>query len=94
MACCSSTQNGWGGYAAPTFPAVGGCKAVAVEGAKKVVARFPGRVREIGCTRGCECSATPSSDHCCGKAIDYMIADGGGVSAISKLRGVTNTDYI
>lgn len=80
--CCSSTDNGWGGYPAPSVPAVGACQAVAVDGANAVVAAFPGRVREIFCIRDCACPG--SSDHCCGKAIDYMIADGGGVRSPSS----------
>lgn len=77
--CCDSTDNGWGGYPAPTIPAVGSCQQVAVDGAETVVGQFPGRVREIFCIRDCACPG--SSDHCCGKAIDYMIADGGSVSS-------------
>lgn len=72
-----------GGYPAPKIPAVGGCKAVAVNGAKAVVAAWPGRVREIGCTRACACNANPTSDHCCGKAVDLMCADAGGVPTLS-----------
>lgn len=78
MKCCSSAKTGFGGYKAPRIPGVGACKAVAVNGAKKVVAAFPGRVREVFCTRQCSCPGT--SDHCCGKAIDFMCSDGGGVS--------------
>ncbi|KAG9258818.1 uncharacterized protein F5Z01DRAFT_669558 [Emericellopsis atlantica] len=81
--CCSSTANGWGGYPAPSFPAVGSCKAVAVDGARTVVAQFPGRVREIFCIRDCACPGT--SDHCCGMAIDFMIADGGGQATLSGI---------
>lgn len=75
--CCDTTENGWGGYPAPTIPSVGSCQQVAVSGAETVVGQFPGRVREIFCIRDCACPG--SSDHCCGKAIDYMLADGGGV---------------
>ena len=80
MKCCSSSATGFGGYSAPSVPAIGGCKAAAVNGANKVIAAFPGRVREIGCTRSCTCGASGASDHCCGKAIDFMCSDGGGVS--------------
>lgn len=59
------------------MPSVGACKKVAVDGAKAVIKAFPRRVREIGCTRDCSCPGT--SDHCCGKAIDFMISDAGGV---------------
>jgi len=79
--CCSSNASGFGGYSAPTIPTAGtssgACKAVSVSGAQKVVAAWPGRVREIFCTRACACPGT--SDHCCGKAIDLMCSDGGGV---------------
>lgn len=79
--CCKSPERGFGGYGAPTIPSTSsGCKAVAIAGAKWVVARFPGRVKSIGCIRKCDCSANPSSDHCCGKAIDLMCSDAGGVS--------------
>ncbi|KAL2683014.1 hypothetical protein Neosp_007476 [[Neocosmospora] mangrovei] len=43
MRCCSAGGTGFGGYPAPNIPAVGACKQVAVDGAKKVVAAFPGR---------------------------------------------------
>jgi len=77
--CCASPAGGFGGYpAAPKIPAVGACKKNAVEGARKIVAAFPGRVREVFCTRDCKCPGT--SDHCCGLATDMMCADGGGVS--------------
>lgn len=75
--CCDSLENGWGGYPAPTVPDVGACQQTAVDGANIVVEQFPGRVREIFCTRDCACPG--DSDHCCGMAIDFMIADGGGV---------------
>ncbi|MBE3046088.1 hypothetical protein IMZ48_26825 [Candidatus Bathyarchaeota archaeon] len=78
MQCCSSAEDGFGGYEAPKVPEVGACKAVAVEGAQKIVAQFPGRTREIFCTRDCEDGST--SEHCTGKAMDMMCADGGGVS--------------
>ncbi|KAK0743867.1 hypothetical protein B0T18DRAFT_439603 [Schizothecium vesticola] len=81
MKCCSSSATGFGGYSAPTIPAVGGCQAVAVNGASALVAAWPGRIREIFCTRACSCPGT--SDHCCGKAIDFMCSDGGGVPTIS-----------
>ncbi|KFH40522.1 hypothetical protein ACRE_087930 [Hapsidospora chrysogenum ATCC 11550] len=81
--CCDSLENGYGGYEDPTIPAVGACKQTAVDGAAAVVAEFPGRVREIGCIRDCACGS--GSDHCCGMAIDFMIADGGGVATLSGL---------
>ncbi|KAK4445800.1 hypothetical protein QBC34DRAFT_471643 [Podospora aff. communis PSN243] len=81
MKCCSSSATGFGGYSAPAIPAVGACKAVAVNGANALVAAWPGRVRQIYCTRACACPGT--SDHCCGKAIDFMCSDGGGVPTSS-----------
>ncbi|KAF9463386.1 hypothetical protein BDZ94DRAFT_1361383 [Collybia nuda] len=79
--CCQSTAVGFGGYAAPAFPAVGACKSVAVAGAKKIVAAWPGRVRQIYCTRSCTCGS--GSDHCCGKATDMMCSDAGGTATTS-----------
>ncbi|KKY21834.1 hypothetical protein UCDDS831_g04089 [Diplodia seriata] len=52
--CCLPTSGGGGGsggFPPPTFPVVGKCKKVAVEGAKKVVKANPEKVREIGCVR-------------------------------------------
>ncbi|KAM7203281.1 D-alanyl-D-alanine carboxypeptidase [Rhypophila sp. PSN 637] len=83
MKCCSSTATGFGGYSAPYVPAAGACKAVAVNGANAVIAAWPGRVREIGCVRSCTCGVAGASDHCCGKAIDFMCSDGGGVPTMS-----------
>ncbi|KAI1040151.1 hypothetical protein LB505_012357 [Fusarium chuoi] len=75
MKCCSSAATGFGGYSAPTIPAVGACKQVSVNAAKAVVNQFPGRIREIGCKRDCSCPG--SSDHCCGLATDFMCSDAG-----------------
>lgn len=47
-------------------------------GAQMAVAAFPGMVRQIYYIRDCEAGAT--SDHCTGKAIDFMCSDAGGVS--------------
>lgn len=45
-----------------------------------VVAAWKGRVREVYCTRDCECGSDPdASDHCCGKATDLMCSDAGSV---------------
>ncbi|KAH6889320.1 hypothetical protein B0T10DRAFT_487758 [Thelonectria olida] len=81
MKCCSSSAPGFGGYADPTIPKVGACKSAAVAGAKKIVAAFPGSVREIGCVRDCACPGT--SDHCCGLATDMMISDNGGYATLA-----------
>lgn len=75
--CCQSAADGWGGYSAPSIPSVGACKQVAIDGAKKIVAHFPGRVKTVYCTRDCGCGS--GSDHCCGKATDMMCSDNGGV---------------
>ncbi|KAH7324925.1 hypothetical protein B0I35DRAFT_476127 [Stachybotrys elegans] len=79
--CCSSSATGWGGYGSPTIPAVGACRSVAVNGARAIVAAFPGRVREVFCIRDCACPGT--SDHCCGLATDMMCADSGGAATLS-----------
>ncbi len=77
--CCQPGSPPSGGpYPPPSIPAVGACEAVAVSGAQKVVAQFPGKVREVFCIRDCACGS--GSDHCCGKAIDYMCSNAGGVS--------------
>ncbi|KAL9053167.1 MAG: hypothetical protein Q9206_004038 [Seirophora lacunosa] len=76
--CCLPGTSPSGGFPAPRIPGVGACKAIAVSGAQKVVNALPGRVREIFCIRDCACSSS-SSEHCCGKAIDYMCTSGGGV---------------
>ncbi|KAK0629401.1 hypothetical protein B0T17DRAFT_589194 [Bombardia bombarda] len=54
---------------------------VSIDGADTVVAAFPGRIREIFCTRDCDCPGT--SDHCCGKATDLMCSDAGGTPTMS-----------
>ncbi|KAI9172540.1 hypothetical protein HJFPF1_02045 [Paramyrothecium foliicola] len=101
MQCCSSPAQGFGGYAAPRIPAVGACRSVSVAGANRFVSAFPGRIREIGCKRDCACPG--SSDHCCGLAIDLMIADGGGRATMSGIdiaewamrnRGALNLKYV
>jgi hypothetical protein len=71
-------------YPKPTFPAVGKCKKRSVDGAKKIVAALPGRVRQIYCTRACDCPG--DSDHCCGLAVDLMCSKAGGVSILSPWR--------
>ncbi|CAI6091579.1 unnamed protein product [Clonostachys chloroleuca] len=82
MKCCSKAGSVFGGYAdASIVPPVGACQKVAVDGARTVVGQFPGRVREIGCKRDCACPG--DSEHCCGKAIDFMISDGGGQATLS-----------
>ena len=82
MKCCLSSGNGFGGYSSPKIPPVGACKRVAVDGAGKIVKQFPGRVRQVFCTRDCKPGDRPS-DHCTGKATDMMCSDGGGVSFFS-----------
>lgn len=83
MQCCDDAGDAWGGYGAPAVPAVGACQQVAVDGANTLLAAWPGRVREVFCTRDCACPGT--SDHCCGKAIDFMCSDAGGVSFFPSL---------
>lgn len=72
--CCQSSEEGFGGYSQPPRFGKGGCKQVAIDGAEKIVNQFPGRVREIGCKRDCQCGVDPS-DHCCGLATDMMCSD-------------------
>ena len=83
MTCCSSSGTGFGGYTSPSVPAIGACTANAVNGAKKVIAAWPNRVREVRCTRNCTCGAAGASDHCCGKAIDFMCSDAQNMATIS-----------
>lgn len=90
MQCCDSLDNGFGGYSDPALPSVGACKQTAVDGAEAVVDAFPGRVREIFCTRDCACPGT--SDHCCGMAVDLMCADGGSVSLTPCMHPWRETD--
>lgn len=54
----------------PPFPK-GGCKQTAINGADKIVAQFPGKIRYIGCKRPCP----DGSDHCTGMATDLMVAE-------------------
>ncbi|KAG9042463.1 hypothetical protein FS837_010830 [Tulasnella sp. UAMH 9824] len=78
--CCVPDGGGDGPFPTPKFPdPTSGCKAVAINGVKKIVAQFPGKVREIGCIRDCPCDSDPSSDHCCGKANDLMVSRAAGV---------------
>jgi hypothetical protein len=88
--CCSSNALGWGGYSRPTVPAVGACRQVAVTGANRVIDQWPGRIRQIFCIRDCSCGS--GSDHCCGKAIDYMLSDGGGVSSPATIVRLARID--
>jgi len=90
--CCSSSATGFGVYAAPRIPTLGVCKQVSIDGAKKIVAAFPGRVREIGCYRSnCDCE---KSDHCCGKATDMMCSDAGGVSFFLPSKTILRDDLL
>lgn len=82
--CCRAPNGKYGGYAAPKIPAVGSCKAQAVAGAKAVVAKFPGRIREIGCYRQEAGGCRDGAEHPCGRAIDLMCSDRTGVSITRK----------
>lgn len=90
MKCCSSAEDGFGGYDTPALPEVGGCKQVAVNGAQKIIEAFPGSVREIGCTRDCACPG--DSDHCCGLATDMMCSDAASVGRSLELDGATKAN--
>ncbi|KAF2192839.1 hypothetical protein K469DRAFT_729941 [Zopfia rhizophila CBS 207.26] len=96
---CQSAAQGLGGYPAPTIPSVGACKQVAVDGAEKIVAAFPGRVKSIGCTKDCECGS--GSDHCCVKGTDMMYSDAGStisgeeiVEWVMNNRATLNLKYV
>ncbi|ROT38432.1 hypothetical protein SODALDRAFT_339841 [Sodiomyces alkalinus F11] len=102
MRCCSSSALGWGGYSNPPLPSSSSCRQVAINGAAAVTRRFPGRTREYFCIRNCTCTSS-SSDHCCGRAIDFMISDSGGAATISgremaewvmNNRGTLNLKYV
>lgn len=82
MMCCSSNSTGFGGYDAPSLPPSSSCEQVAIDGADLVDQQFPGYTREMFCIRDCACTSS-SSDHCCGKAIDWMIADSGGAATMA-----------
>jgi len=72
--CCMPASGG--GCGTPGFPSTSsGCKQVAIDGAKAIVAAFPCKVKSIGCIR--KCSDSKSSDHCTGMATDMMVAEGG-----------------
>lgn len=70
---CCMPGSGNGNYPPPGLPTTSqGCKQTAIDGAKKIVSAFPGKIIEIGCKRNC---ADPSSsDHCTGMANDLMVA--------------------
>lgn len=76
--CCVPQATSGAGYPPPALPLVGACKAKAVSGAGIIVKGNPGKVRQIYCTRKCECGKDPS-DHCCGMATDMMCSSAGGV---------------
>ncbi|KAF2429691.1 hypothetical protein EJ08DRAFT_272508 [Tothia fuscella] len=91
--CLPGTSPNPGGFPAPHIPAVGACKAPAVNGAQKVVAALPGKVREIFCTRDCACPGT--SEHCCGMAIDFMCTSAGGTrNAAGTANGLAIRDWV
>lgn len=75
--CCDAGQA-YGPYDAPAVPEVGSCKAVTVEGTRKIIDAFPGRIWSAGCYREGTCS--DGSEHPCGRAIDLMCSDEAGVS--------------
>lgn len=77
--CCRERTGQFGGYKPPRVPAVGACKAVAVNGAKAGIAAFPGRIREVGCYRS-DSACSDGNEHPCGRAIDLMCSDKAGVS--------------
>ncbi|KAJ9661291.1 hypothetical protein H2198_002034 [Neophaeococcomyces mojaviensis] len=71
--CCMPKGTG---YPRPKLPSSSsGCKSVAINGAKKILDAFEGKVKRVDCIR--ECKDPSSSDHCTGMATDIMVADGG-----------------
>jgi len=70
--CCQSSEPGCGGYSQPPRFGEGGCQQVAIKGAKAIIAKFPGRTREVGCKRP---SGNKPSDHYNGTATDMMCSD-------------------
>ncbi|KAJ9642943.1 hypothetical protein H2199_004465 [Coniosporium tulheliwenetii] len=98
---CCLPKSSTGGFPPPAIPPVGACRQTAVDGARKIVAAFPGKIREIGCKRTCACPGT--SDHCCGLANDLMTSSGYGVRNeegrpiaewIMNNRGSLNLKYV
>ncbi|KXJ97643.1 hypothetical protein Micbo1qcDRAFT_200303 [Microdochium bolleyi] len=82
MQCCSSAATGFGGYAKPTL-GKSGCLDVSIKGSDTVLAKFPGRIKNVYCIReNCSCQ---TSDHCCGGAIDFMCSDSGGAATLSGI---------
>lgn len=77
--CCDSASNGFGGYEAPKENWLGSCQQVAIDGARKIIGAWPGRVREVGCFRNKKPGDSPSEHHT-GKATDMMCPDAGEVS--------------
>ncbi|KAF2178441.1 hypothetical protein K469DRAFT_642760 [Zopfia rhizophila CBS 207.26] len=60
--------------ATPSIPPIGTCRKVAVEGAKKIVVAFPGKILEVGCYRDGPCPNDKDEDHWCGMATDFMVS--------------------
>lgn len=77
---CCDCDNEFGGYEEPKAPVVGSCKQQSVDGAKKILAEFPGRIWDVGCYREGVCK--DGSEHPCGRATDLMCSDKAGVSAL------------
>ncbi len=73
-----NVPKGGNNFLPPRIPMVGSCRQTSVTAAKKIVAAFPNKVREIGCIRACACGS--GSDHCCGLALDLMNSLKAGVS--------------
>lgn len=81
--CCQSAENGEGGYdGPPPFYGKAPCKKVAVDGAEKIVAQFPKRIREVGCYRERK-PGDRASDHHTGMATDMMCSDDLGKATLS-----------
>ena len=76
-------------FPTPRLPTLAsGCKSIAIEGARKIRAQFPGRIKEIGCKRDCSISGEVS-EHCTGMANDLLVSSAWGVSSSSVLSFVS-----
>ena len=91
--CCVPEASSRAGFPPPTLPLVGACKAKAVRSADIIVTGNPVKMRQIYCTRKCDCGRDPS-DYCCGMATDMMCSSAGGVCASHPTApGSVNCDF-
>ena len=79
--CCLPPSGDGGTFPPPKYVTVRRCKQRSMNGAEKIVAGNPGKVRQIICIRNCPCRPS-NSDHCCGLATDLMCTSAYGVSIL------------